>query len=159
MHPEAERRAACCELVSEVARSAGEVRLKLTGTSMLPAMRPGDEVTVQRCLLADLQPGQIVLYRTNGSLVAHRVVRAFADHLLTRGDSVPRYDLPVEASAIVGRIAYVVRNHRCIDIKYTWRHRALSALLRHSHLCLRLTLRLIRTTGANTPAFAPPEAA
>ncbi|HEV2645993.1 MAG TPA: S24/S26 family peptidase [Acidobacteriaceae bacterium] len=159
MHLEAERRAACCELVADVAHSAGEVRLKLTGTSMLPAMWPGDEVTVQRCSLTNLQPGQVVLFRSNGSLVAHRIIHASADGLITRGDSVPQRDPTVDASAIVGCVVHVVRNHRSIDIKPNWRHRTLAALLRRSHLCLRLTLRLSRITGTNLPAFAPPEAA
>jgi len=158
MHIEAERRAACCELVSEVARHAGEVRLRLTGTSMLPAMWPGDVVTVRRCQLADLRPGQVALCSVEGNLVAHRVMRAFPNHLITRGDSIPRCDPPVEASAVVGYVASIVRNHRTIDIKHTWRHRALAALLRRSHLCLRITLRLSRRMNARTvPAatFAP----
>ena len=38
-----------CELVADVARAFGEVRLRVTGASMLPAIWPGDIlVTVQR---------------------------------------------------------------------------------------------------------------
>jgi signal peptidase I len=162
MQAQAERRAACCELVSEVARNAGKVRLKLTGTSMLPAMWPGDVVTVQRCQLTDLRPGHIVLYRAEGKLVAHRVIRTFPDLLVTRGDSVPHCDSPVDTSAIVGRVATLVRNHRTIPIKQTWRLRALSAILRRSHLCLRITLRFISRRSSHAPlaaTFAPSETA
>lgn len=38
-----------CELVADVARRFGEVRLRLTGASMMPAVRPGDVITAQRC--------------------------------------------------------------------------------------------------------------
>jgi signal peptidase I len=159
MHPEAERRAACCELVSEVARHAGEVCLKLNGTSMLPAMWPGDVVTVRRCQLADLRPGQVALCRVEGNLVAHRVVRTFPDLLITRGDSVPHCDPPVEPPSVVGYVASIVRNHRRIEIKRTWRNRALSAVLRRSHLCLRITLRLsaLGTRTRPTAILAPSE--
>ncbi|HEV2618961.1 MAG TPA: hypothetical protein VGU23_03370 [Acidobacteriaceae bacterium] len=151
MHAQAERRAACCELISDVARRAGQVRLKLNGTSMLPAMWPGDIVTVERCELADLRPGHIVLFTAATGLVAHRVVRAFPDRLITRGDSVPHCDPPVPSSAIIGYVADIVRNHRSIPIETTWPQRALSAILRHSHLCLRLTLRLASRRNAPSP--------
>ena len=43
-----QRPALGCELVAEVVRSFGEVRLKVTGGSMLPAIWPGDVITVRR---------------------------------------------------------------------------------------------------------------
>jgi signal peptidase len=155
MPAEAERRAVSCELVSEVARLAGEVRLKLTGTSMMPAMWPGDIVTVQRCQLADLRPGHVALCRVEGKLLAHRVMRTFHDRLITRGDSVPCSDPPVEASAIVGYVTNIARDHRTIDTRHTWHHRALAAVLRRSHLCLRITLRLSSRINARTRPAAP----
>ena len=37
-----------CELAAEVLRSSGELRLRVTGSSMLPAVWPGDELTIRR---------------------------------------------------------------------------------------------------------------
>jgi signal peptidase len=142
MHVEAQRQAACCDLVSEAVHASGEVRLRLTGFSMLPTVWPGDIVTVKRCELADLRPGQVVLYRAKGSLVAHRVVRTSSDHLIAHGDSVPRCDPPVYATAVIGYVASILRGQRTIDPRQRWHHRAASVFLRRSNLCLRILLRL-----------------
>ena len=62
---EARRYAACCELVFDVAHNSGEVRLKVTGSSMLPTVRPDDLVTVRGCEFADLHAGHIVVFGLN----------------------------------------------------------------------------------------------
>src|SRR6266852_1705065 len=56
------RDAAKCSLVADLARTFGEVRLKVTGTSMLPSVWPGDEITIERQGLSESRVGQIVLY-------------------------------------------------------------------------------------------------
>jgi len=61
-------------LVADLARSFGRVRLRVNGTSMLPSIWPGDILTVNQCNAADLIPGRIVLCYRNQALVAHRVV-------------------------------------------------------------------------------------
>ena len=37
-----------CDLAAEVADAFGRVRLRVSGTSMVPAIRPGDMVSVER---------------------------------------------------------------------------------------------------------------
>lgn len=85
MNVEAQFRAVCCDLVYDVGRSTGEVRLKVTGASMLPAVWPGDVVTVRHCGVAEFQPGQIILYRRAGKLTLHRVARVVGDQVIARG--------------------------------------------------------------------------
>ena len=75
MVPEAHLQSACCELVADVARREGKVQLKVAGTSMVPALLPGDVVTVRSCNAAELKPGSIVVFRKNNRLVTHRFVR------------------------------------------------------------------------------------
>ncbi len=144
MNREVQRRALCCELVADVARSAGEVCLKVTGTSMLPAVWPGDVVTVRRCDLAQLQPGQIVLYRREGTLTAHRIIRVSRDRLVTRGDSLSSYDLPVRAFEIVGQVVSISRAGRYISPEQSSWQRAASSILRRSDFCTRLAMALSR---------------
>ena len=130
-----------CELVADVARSFGEVRLKVTGASMIPSIWPGDVITVRHDA-ASLRPGQIVLYSREGRLVAHRITRVQGDLLSTRGDSVPSDDPPIHASDIVGQVISVARNgHRVHLNQSSWR-RAGSSILRRSDFCLRMALRL-----------------
>src|ERR1043166_8467099 len=49
------------KLAVEVARRFGEVRLRVTGASMLPSVWPGDILTVRRVSFSELRPGQIIL--------------------------------------------------------------------------------------------------
>jgi len=63
-----------CKLAAEVLRSTGELRLRVTGTSMLPAVWPGDVLSVRGGDVTEALPGDIVLFGREGKLVAHRVV-------------------------------------------------------------------------------------
>ena len=133
-----------CELVADVARSFGEVCLRVTGASMIPAVWPGDVVTVRRCDVAELQPGQIVLSRRGGRLVAHRITFIRGDLVTTRGDSLQHDDPPIDESAVVGRVMSLVRNGRVIDPTQTFWLRIGSAILRRSDFCRRMALRIGR---------------
>jgi signal peptidase I len=156
MDCEAQRRAVCCELVIEVARSAGEVRLEVIGASMLPSLWPGDVLTVRRCNFAELQPGQIVLYRRAEKLITHRVVRIAGDELIARGDARPHYDAPARGGAVVGRVVGIDRNGRCVSTEqFVWQ-RMVSWILRRSELCTRILLRAagwLRRGSAAEPAW------
>ena len=149
MNTIAQRHAACCELVQDVACSAGEVRLKVVGASMLPAIWPGDLITVLRCNFAELQPGQIVLYCRDGKLTAHRIQHLAGDSLITRGDSIPSFDPPITSTEIVGHVAGISRADRAVNPEFTLWRRTFSSILRNSDLCMKATLfvsrRLLRT--------------
>ncbi len=144
MNLEAQRHDACCELVHEVADAAGEVRLKVAGASMLPAIWPGDVITVRHCELAALKPGQIALFRRDGKLTAHRVQQLSGGRLITRGDSVPTFDPPVEANEIVGQVIAISRAGITVRTDQAFWQRAVSSLLRRSDLLMRGTLYLSR---------------
>ena len=67
---------------------------KVSGFSMAPALRDGDEV-----LLAPLTtppaPGDVVVARRAGCVFIHRVVRSSAAEIVLRGDACPTEDPPV----------------------------------------------------------------
>src|SRR5215469_9655505 len=107
----------CCELVAELVRSFGGARLRVAGASMLPTVWPGDVITVRSRNIAALQPGQVVLYRREGMLVPHRIIRIRAAVLTTRGDSVRHDDPPVRESNLVGQVVSVEHNGRCLELK------------------------------------------
>ena len=151
MSEESERHAMCCELIHDVGRNSGEVRLKVTGASMLPAIRPGDVIRVQRCDLAELRPGQVVLFHRDGKLTAHRIQKVFTDHLIARGDSVKIADPPVKADEIVGNVVSTLRGSRIIDPAQTTWQLVASSILRNSDICLRITLFLYRRFQLRPP--------
>jgi signal peptidase I len=148
------------ELAAEAARRFGKLKIKVTGDSMLPAVWPGDLLTVVRQPLASFRPGDIVLAARRGSedssgrphrtseFVAHRVVRKHGRHLITRGDSLPRPDAPWDEHEILGRVASVTRNGRRIDPALTSGHRLAAWVLRRSEFSARVLLRLGRRSPA-----------
>jgi signal peptidase I len=135
---EAHLEMACCDLLAAVVRDTGCARLKVTGLSMLPAIWPGDVLLVRSQPSDQLQPGQILLYRRNGRLTAHRIIRIDGDHLLTRGDCVPALDQPVQANEIVGRVVGITRNGRAVKLQPSLGQRVAAWVLRHSETCTRI---------------------
>jgi signal peptidase I len=138
------RHAVCCELVSESVQISGAASLKVTGCSMLPAVWPGDVITVEQCEFSALHPGQIVLHRKQQKLTVHRVTRVASDSLITRGDSLPCDDPPVQASEIVGRVVRVMRDGRVISLEQSFPQRITARLLRSSGVARRLTVAVVR---------------
>lgn len=110
-----------CDLAAEVIRAFGVVRLRAMGTSMVPALQPGDTLSVERAALQEISPGEIVLYARQGRLFAHRVVTGRGDapepRLITRGDRLGHNDSPVSSSELLGRVAYIERAHRRVMIR------------------------------------------
>lgn len=95
-----------CNLIAETLRRFHFVRLAVTGTSMLPEIWPGDLLTIQRKDPTSVQPGELALYLRQGRLFAHRVLHnalsSDAPVLLTKGDSVPLPDPPVNYEDFLG---------------------------------------------------------
>jgi len=144
MSKELDRNAICCELVEDVARTTGEVRLRVTGASMLPAIWPGDVLTVKNCADSDLQPGNIVLYRRDGRVTAHRIESLSPGRVNTKGDSQVNADPPIAQSEIVGLVVSISRNGRTILPAQTQGQRFASSLLSRSDFLMRVTLGLRR---------------
>jgi len=135
-----QRRTAWRELVFEQARTAGEVRLRVSGGSMLPALWPGDVVSVRPCSIAELRPGQILLFGQHQKLTVHRVVQVAGDYLIARGDSLPCADPPVTESELVGQVVSIERRGRRIDPEPSLSRRVIAAILQHSSPLRRITL-------------------
>src|SRR5437016_2878376 len=100
-------------LAVEVLRRFGEARLRVTGSSMLCAMWPGDLVAVRRQSMAEIRQGHVVLFVRDGRFFAHRVVgkirRQDCTLLVTRGDRLARNDPAIAPEQVLGRVAWVRR--------------------------------------------------
>ena len=105
-----------CDLAAEVAGTFGRVCLRVSGTSMVPAIRPGDLVSVERASAAEIAPGEIVVFAREGRLIVHRVVAKTGSlgdgYLVTRGDRTRRNDALVSSAELVGRVTEIARG-RC----------------------------------------------
>lgn len=146
-----------CELVSGVVRNCGRVRLRVSGTSMVPTMCPGDMITVEKAAIREIAPGEIVVFSRSGRLVVHRV-RALIQHsihpmdelvggdrLETRGDRMRRSDPVVEDSELLGRVTQIERRGLRIRPRAQLKssEKAMCTLLRMSDRATGLYLRVL----------------
>ncbi|MCA8961317.1 MAG: S24/S26 family peptidase [Planctomycetes bacterium] len=81
----------CCEIIVTV-----------RGESMRPSLRPGDRVIVERCLAADLRPGDIVVLDSDPPLI-HRFLGRCDAGLILAGDGNRAIDHPRDPELVVGR--------------------------------------------------------
>ena len=103
------------ELAADVLRSFGSLRLGVTGSSMMPAVQPGDVLVIRSVDLDEVSPGEIVLAARGSRWFAHRVlghVRSPEPYLITRGDRLRQDDPPVFRSDLLGTVTSVERHGR-----------------------------------------------
>jgi hypothetical protein len=127
-----------CELAAEVLRSFGELRFAATGWSMLPSIWPGETLVVERIDREQVQIGDVVLVQRDGRLCAHRLVwlteGSNNPRWITQGDALPVSDRPVVESELLGRVAYLIRDGKCIPVpaELSVTQKLLAGIVRHS---------------------------
>ncbi len=143
------REAVGCELAAEVLRSSGKLRLRVTGASMLPSIWPGDVLCVRRFEPELAMPGEVILCRREGRLVAHRVmqrvVRQDGVHWVLRGDSVSGNDTPIVAENLLGTVVAIERGSRRLPLRRPFAGRFASWVLCRSDFVTRVALQIGRT--------------
>ncbi len=127
-------------------RRFGRLRLRATGSSMLPAIAAGDVLVFHTCDAGALHAGQVVLFEQNGRLVVHRLASILPDGgLLTRGDALAQHDPTVDAEAILGVLVTQQRGGRQIPLAgfhIRKRQRLARWLIRRSSIAHRLLCRM-----------------
>jgi hypothetical protein len=149
-----------CQLVVDTLRTFGRIRLQVSGSSMLPAVWPGDILSVCHSEIAHVNLNDIVLSERQGRLCAHRVVDKIGGTdsacLITRGDQLSVNDPPVFAHELLGRVTLIQRNRSHMDpragLSRGWRF--LSIILSRSALATRLMLHLIAFRRSAAPQGA-----
>jgi len=131
-----------CELAAEVLRSSGRLRLRVTGWSMFPTIRPGDTLELQRTERDELSTGDIVLFNRDRRLFAHRIWKTDASATVTRGDAMSQADAAVEEKELLGRVASITRNGKCIrpSKSLSFPQRAVAGLVRSSDFGARVVV-------------------
>ena len=90
------------------------VELRMSGSSMSPAIEDGDVITVEPVAEEPVKQGDIVLYHSRfDTAVIHRVIRlerSLSERcIVTRGDAASHNDVPVPLHRILGRVKRVER--------------------------------------------------
>jgi Peptidase S24-like len=135
-----------CELAVESLRSSGRLRLQVTGWSMMPTIRPGDIVEIERVSSECVSTGAIVLFARDGKLYVHRLIARLrdCDFFVSQGDAMVEIDPPFASSALLGRVRLISRNKKEIRPRASLSlpQRAVSSVLRRSVLASRVLGRL-----------------
>lgn len=129
-----------------VARDGREVRVRVTGSSMLASIWPGDALMVRPLRDATALEGQVVVFTREGRLFVHRVVGKLDIpgnmQLLMCGDAHDDCDPPVAASEILGTVVSISRGGREVPISSSPAHKLLSFGVRHSDFLRRAVLKI-----------------
>ena len=84
---------------------------------MYPTIRDGETITAAPVASAEIVCGDVLLFRSSGRLMAHRVVgvteEGGARVLRIRGDAKRACDAPVAPTDVIGRVIAVDRG-RCV---------------------------------------------
>ena len=111
----------------DLLRSGKRVRFRAPGYSMYPTILNGDEITVEPIKSDAIKVGDIILYRDQESLIAHRVVKieiknetqssvlSPESRFTLRGDARPACDDPVAAEQVLGKVVRIETNGRGIN--------------------------------------------
>ncbi|MCF6155444.1 MAG: signal peptidase I [Candidatus Brocadia sp.] len=99
--------------------------ISITGRSMFPLIREGDQVLVAHGCTG-MRRGDVIVFRRRGTLIAHRVLSILRNDagpiFVTKGDNVPQFDPPLSNNEIVGRVLAVKRGNRCMPLDTSaWR--------------------------------------
>ncbi len=108
------------ELLEQELRNQRHVHMMVSTDSMLPALVPGDQVEFAPLLERSLRPGEIVLIKLGGEWVAHRLLKASREHVLTCGDRAVRADPPLSLDQVLGRAVCIQREGQLIRLDKRW---------------------------------------
>lgn len=133
-----------CALAAEVLRESGTLRLRATGSSMLPSIWPGDVLNIQKREMKEIAVGETAVFFPSGHVTAHRVVSHSGNFIVTQGDTVPQPDPPVTAENLVGVVVSIERSGKVFAsaLRLSLVARWTAAVLRRSDLATRAWLRV-----------------
>jgi signal peptidase len=108
------------DLSTELLGRGKRVRFRAPGRSMYPTIRENEVIIVEPAEPRHVKVGDIILFRSEESVVAHRVMRIERGkgntlRFILREDTWGTLDAPVEAEQILGKVVSVERGGRSID--------------------------------------------
>ncbi len=116
--------------LSDLLLKWGKVRLRIASRSMVPTLRPGDEIGVDPVSVEALRTGDVILFELKGQLICHRLVEMpeCPSALLTRGDAASSGGLWIGRDQVLGKVVSLRRRSLWVGIRETL-HSALAPSL------------------------------
>ena len=132
---ESQNRKLSTELLRRLLGDGLAVEIQVTGSSMAPALRGGDVVTLVPVARSTPRVGDVVAFLRRGhSLVVHRLVERRGSLCRARGDAAPAADEPISESEILGRVTRITRDARPVRFGLGPERRLLAWLSRRGWL-------------------------
>ena len=110
--------------------ASGKLRVRTVGRSMIPTLRPGDEIVVEPVPIEALQPGDLILFQGGRELVCHRLVGVSGGALLTRGDAGSSAGERIAPHQVLGKVVEIRQRTLWVGFKFTLQGALLPSLLR-----------------------------
>jgi hypothetical protein len=82
----------------------GGLWVREASPSMLPLIRPGDEVRLAPLDSRRITRGMLIVYLRDGRLILHRVIAFNGDGVVAKGDALVSPDPPVAWDQVVARV-------------------------------------------------------
>lgn len=109
-------------LVENELAEGKRVRFCSKGHSMFPLLRSGrDEVILEKCLVNQLQPMDVVLFRYRGTHILHRIIRREGDRLTIQGDGVISSCEQCSVNEVIGKVVQIHRSSGEILSVNSWK--------------------------------------
>lgn len=102
------------ELIVDLLSRGHAVEFQVHGDSMYPVIRENDTLHVEP--VRECARGDVVLVLAERGLTAHRVIAKRGTTLILRGDNAPAADDPIEKSQVLGKVTYVLRGGKKINV-------------------------------------------
>lgn len=86
-----------------------KVRLRIASRSMVPTLRPGDQIVVQPVSPKELRPGDLILFEHQGRLICHRLVEivGHSPTCLTQGEAASGGGERIDHDQVLGKVVAV----------------------------------------------------
>ena len=93
------------------------IRVKAGGSSMYPLLRENDRLTIEPITTENILKGDILVYKDQSRLIAHRFLKFNQDRIITRGDFSFQADKPFSSEELLGRVVHVERKGKAMNPK------------------------------------------
>jgi hypothetical protein len=104
-----------CDLLGELLPLNRKFKIILRGGSMHPFLKDGDVLEIDPAV-TPLRKRDIVLYKLNGILFAHRITNIGPDCIVIRGDAAERTER-IQSDQILGKALCRIRNGQAKDLQ------------------------------------------
>lgn len=118
--------------LSDLLLKLDKTRLRIASRSMVPTLRPGDEIVVEPVPIEALRTGDLILFRHQGLLICHRLVEV-SEHsgtLLARGDATSSAGQQIAPDQVVGKVVNIRKRTVWAVLKATLQQVLIPPLLR-----------------------------